>query len=66
MTFPSRFNLPDLGSNVTSELRPHYSQTLPKFTSLEDACLFLGEFEEICFMTYSPNISVDVVRMKLI
>ena len=36
-TLPSCFNLPDLEPNVTFELRPHYTQMLPKFTGLEDA-----------------------------
>ena len=62
----SCFTLPDLGPNVTFELRPHYTQMLPKFTGLEDAYLFLREFEEVCSMMYFPNIPIDVVRMKLI
>jgi len=51
---------------VTFELRSHYTQTLPKFRILEDAYLFLREFEEVCSMMHFPNIPVDVVRMKLI
>jgi len=51
---------------VTFDLRPHCTQMLPKFTSLEDAYLFLREFEEVCSMMYFPNIYVDVVRIKLI
>ena len=39
------FNLPDLRPNVTFELRSYYTQILLKFTSLEDACLFLSEFD---------------------
>ena len=39
---------------------------LPKFTSLEDAFLFLREFEEVCSLIHFPNIPVDVVWMKLI
>ena len=39
---------------------------LPKFTGLEDAYLFLREFEEVCSVVHFPNIPVDVVRMKLI
>jgi len=65
-TLPSCFNLPDIGPNVTFELRTHYTQMLPKFTSLEDAYLFLREFKEVCFMIHFPNISIDVVHMKLI
>ena len=63
---PSCFIIPDLGPNVTFELRPHYTQMLPKFTGLEDAYLFLREFEEVCSMMHFPNIPIDVVRMKLI
>jgi len=43
-TLPSCFSLPDLRPKVTFELRPHYTQMLPKFTGLEDAYLFLREF----------------------
>jgi len=34
---------------------------LPKFTGLEDAYLFLREFEEVCSLIHFPNIPVDVV-----
>ena len=63
---PSRFNISDLGPNVTFKLRPHSTQILPKFTSLENAYLFLREFEEVYSMMHFPNIPIDVVRMKLI
>jgi len=63
---PSCFTIPDIGPNVTFELRPHYTYTLPKFTGLEDAYLFLREFEEVCSMMHFPNIPIDVVCMKLI
>ena len=39
---------------------------LSKFTSLEDAYLFLWEFEEVCSMMHFPNIPIDAVHMKLI
>jgi len=39
---------------------------LPKFIGLENAYLFLREFEEICSMIHIPNIPIDVARMKLI
>jgi len=39
---------------------------LPKFTSLEDAYLFIKKFGEVCSMMHFPNIPVDVLRMKLI
>jgi len=39
---------------------------LPKFVDLEDAHLFLREFEEACSMMHFPNIPVNAVRMKLI
>ena len=38
----------------------------PKFTGLEDAYLFLREFQEVCSMMHFPNTPIDVVRMKLI
>jgi len=65
-TLPSCFNLLDLGPNVTFELRSYYIQMLPKFAGLEDAYLFLREFEEVCSMMHFPNIPMDVVHMKLI
>jgi len=64
-TLPSCFNLPDLRPNGIFELRSHYTQMLPKFTCLEDAYLFLREFEEVCSMMNFSNIPVDVVHMKL-
>ena len=63
---PSCFIIPELGPNVTFELRLHYIQILPKFAGLEDAYLFLREFEEVCCMMHFPNIPIDVVQMKLI
>ena len=57
--------LPEPGPNVTFELRPHHTQMLSKFTGLKDAYLLLRELEEVCSMIHFPNISVDVVRMKL-
>jgi len=65
-TSPSCFNLLDLGPNVTFELRLHYTQILLKVTGLENAYLFLGEFEEIYSVMHFPNISIDAVQMKLI
>ena len=62
----SCFSILDLGPNVTFELRPQYTQMLPKLTGLEDAYSFLREFEEVYFMMHFRNIPIDVVRMKLI
>ena len=44
-TLPSYFIMPNLAQNVTFKLKPHYTQMLPKFIGLEDAYLFLREFE---------------------
>ena len=63
---PSCFVMSNLAPNVTFELKPHYIQMLPKFTGLENAYLFLREFEEVCSMLHFPNIPIDVMRMKLI
>jgi len=63
---PSCFVMPNLALYVTFELKSYYTQMLPKFISLEDAYLFLREFEEVCSMMHFPNILIDVVRMKLI
>jgi len=65
-TLPSCFNLSNVRSNVTFELRPRYTQMLPKFTDLEDAYLVFRKFEEVCFMMHFPNIPMDIVHMKLI
>ena len=43
---PSCFNLPDLGPNVTSELRPYCTQMPLKFMGLEDACLFFRDLKQ--------------------
>jgi len=58
--------MPVLAPNVTFELKPHYTQMLLKFTDLEDAYLFLREFEEVYSMMHFPNIPIDMVRMKMI
>ena len=58
---PSYFVMPNLAPNVTFEVKPHYTQMLPKFTGLEDAYLFLRKFEEVCSMMHFPNIPIDVV-----
>ena len=54
----SCFVMPVLIPNVTFELKPHYTQMLPKFSGLEDAYLFLREFEEVCSMMQFPNIPI--------
>jgi len=51
---------------MTFELKPHYTQMLPKFTGSEDVYLFLREFEEVCSMMHFPNIPINVVRIELI
>ena len=38
---------------------------LPKFIGIEDASLFLQEFEEVCYMMCYLNVS-DTVRLKFI
>jgi len=62
---PSCFVMLDLAQNVTFELKPHYTQMLPKFTGLEDAYLFLRELKEVCSMMHFPIIPIDIVRTKL-
>ena len=51
-TLPSCFNLPALGANVNLKLEPHYIQMLPKFTGLEDAYLFLSEYDTFSQCAY--------------
>ena len=59
-TTSSCFNILAL-ENVTLELKPQYTHTLPKFTGKEDAYLFLGEFEEIC-SSYATLMCLLVLR----
>ena len=62
----SCFTIPDLRPNVTFELKPYYTQMLPKFTGLEDACSLLRQFEDVCSVMHFPNILISVVQTKLI
>jgi len=39
---------------------------LPKFTELEDAYLFLSEFEEVCNMIHFHNVHIDVVKLRFV
>jgi len=55
-----------LGSNITFELKPHYTQMHPKSIRLEATYLLLREFEEVCSIMHFPSISIAVVGMKLI
>jgi len=43
---PSCFVMYNLAPHVTFELKPHHTQMLPKFKGLEDAYLFLREYEK--------------------
>jgi len=45
-TTPSCFNISVL-KNIILELKLQYTHMLPKFTGVEDAYLFLREFEEV-------------------
>jgi len=38
----------------------------PKFNGLENAYLFLSEFEEVCNMTYFHSVQINVVKMTFI
>jgi len=66
LTSPSCLNLPTLGTNVNLKLEPHYIQMLPKFIGLEDAYLFLSEFEEVCNMIHFHNVNTDVVKLRFV
>ena len=39
---------------------------LPKFTRIEDAYLFLKEFEEVYSMMCYPNMPLDIMPLKFI
>jgi len=39
---------------------------LPKFTRIEDAYLFLCEFEEACNTIYFHNVQIDVVKLRFV
>ena len=65
-TLPSYFNLPALGANVNLKLEPHYIQMFPKFTRLEDAYLFLSEFEQVCNKIHFHNVQIDMVKLRFV
>jgi len=48
------------------ELKLQYAHMPPKFMGIEDAYLFLREFEEVCSMMCYPNVPIDIVRLKFI
>jgi len=60
------FNPLALGANVNLKLEPHYIQMLLKFTRLEDAHLFLSEFEEVCNTIHFHSVKIDVVKLRFI
>jgi len=62
---PSYFNLPPAGVDVNQKLEPYYIQILSKFTGLEDAYLFLSEFE-VCNMIHFHNVHIDVVKLRFV
>jgi len=64
-TTPACFNISTLG-NVTLELKPQFAHMLPKFMGIEDAYLFLREFEEVCSILCYPNVPIDTVWLKFI
>jgi len=39
---------------------------LPKFTRLEDAYLFLSEFEKLCNMIDFHNVHIDLVKLRFV
>jgi len=64
-TTPLCFNIPAL-ENVILELKPQYAHMTPKFTGIEDACLCLRNFEEVCSMMNYPNVPIDTIQLKFI
>ena len=55
---PSCINIPTTNG---VELKPSYISTLPKFTGLEDPCVFIREFKEVCNMMKLQQLNDDVV-----
>jgi len=51
--------------NVTLELKPQYAYMLAKLKRVDDAYLFLREFEEVCSMMCYPKVPIDTVLLKL-
>ena len=61
---PSCIRLPQPTAN-NFEIKPQIINMLPKFTGLEDAYIFIREFEEVC-ATMKLQLTEDEVKLRLI
>ena len=48
------------------EIKPQIINMLPKFTRIEDAYIFIREFEEVCATIRLQQLSEDEVKLRLI
>lgn len=62
---PSCISLPPVTGN-NFELKPHFINMLPRFTGIEDAYLFIQEFEEVCALMKIQQLSDDSIRLRFI
>ncbi|HEX7870904.1 MAG TPA: hypothetical protein VF455_12405 [Chryseobacterium sp.] len=62
---PSCISLPPVTGN-NFELKSHFINMLPRFTGIEDAYLFIQEFEEVCALMKIQQLSDDSIRLRFI
>ena len=62
---PSCIRLPQPTAN-NFEIKPQIIYMLPKFMRIEDAYIFIREFEEVCATIRLQQLSEDEVKLRLI
>ena len=62
---PSCIRLPQTTSN-NFEIKPQIISMLPKFTRIEDANIFMREFEEVCATMKLQHLTKDALKLRLI
>ena len=62
---PSCIRLPPTNANHF-EIKPQIINMLPKFIGIEDAYIFIREFEEACDTMRIHELSKDVIKLRLI
>ena len=61
---PSCIRLPQIDANF--EIKPQIINMLPKFTEIEDAYIFMREFEKVCATMRLQQLTEDAVKLRLI
>ena len=62
---PSCIRLPQPTAN-NFKIKPQIINILPKFTEIENAYIFIREFEEVCATMRLQQLSEDEVKLRLI